>query len=146
MSNSESSQRISPIAWLYLVAFCVASSFVFVLVQGSVASLIVPTLSALGVASAIGVRVGFVGMSILGALLAAAVLCIPLGWLARERAPLFGTVVGLVGGATILWIWQSLPPDGLIFWSSRIPELVAFIGGCILFAVVGARGPRRVAA
>ena len=146
MSSSESSQRISPIVWFYLAAFCVGSSFVFVLVQGWVAGLIVPTLSALGIASAIGVRIGFFGMSVLGALLAAAVLCIPLGWLARERAAFFGTVVGLVGGAAILWIWHSLPSEGLVFWASRIPELVAFVSGCILFAVVGARGTRRVAA
>jgi len=146
MANHESSQRISPIAWSWLAAFCVASPFVFILVQGYVARLIVPTLLGLGVASAIELRVVVFAMNILGALLAAAVLCIPFGWLVRGPVALFGALVGLVGGLVVSLLGRSVPPDGVALWALRILEVAAFVAGCILFAIVGARSTHRVAA
>jgi len=144
MVNPGSSRYFSARVQFYLVAGCVISPFVFVLVQGYLVDLLVPTLSALGVSSSTGVRAAIVSWGVLGAMLAAAVLCLPLGWLEPRRPAFLGGVVGLAGCIAISWIWQSLPPRNPA-WSS-ILELVAFLGGCILFAVVGAMGARRVAA
>lgn len=146
MADRESLRRVSPIAWCYLAAFCAVSPFVFVLVQSYVARLIVPTLLTLGVASGIELRVVVFGMKVLGALLAAAILCIPLGWLARGSATFFGALVGLIGGLVVSWMGRSVPPDGVALWALRILEVAAFVAGCILFAIAGARSTHRVAA
>jgi hypothetical protein len=146
MSSHESSRDLSPMEWSCLLAFCAASPFVSVLVQGYMARLIVPTLSAVGASSATGLLAGIFVLNVLGTLVAAAILCVPLGWLAPRRPALFGAIVGLVGGVVVLWLGSSTPPDGVALWALRIMELVAFVGGCILFAIVGAMHTRRVAA
>jgi hypothetical protein len=136
----------SPIVWFCLLACCAGSPFLFVILQSYVARLIVPTLQALGVTSATELYLVVLGMNVLGALITAAILCIPLGWLARRHPAVLGAIVGLVGGLALSWIWRSLPSDGVVSWVPRIVEVGAFIGGCILFAIVGARGTHRVAA
>ena len=146
MTIRESYRQISPIAWSYLAAFCAAGPFVFVLVQGYVARVIVPALLGLGVASVIELRVVVFGINVFGALLAAAILCIPLGWLARGRAPLFGALVGLAGALVVSWIGRSGSSDGAALWALHILELAAFVAGCILFSIAGARSMHRVAA
>ncbi len=145
MSHSEQSRRFSPRVWVLVFGACAISPFLFVIVQGALAHLIAPTLKALGVASphsGSGVVVAFWG--VLGSLIAAALLCFPLGWIERRRPALLGAIVGAVGSITISWIWYSGSPNGA-WWIWRILELGGFIAGCVLFAAAGARGAQRVA-
>jgi hypothetical protein len=126
--------------WVCVIAACAVSPFVFVLAQGCMALLIVPTMRVFGATSTdrLGVVTALAG--VLGSLLAAAALCLPLGWMARKRPLPLGIIVGLVGCMAVTWVWLEAAL-GL-----RVLELVAFLGGCALFSVAGARGACRVAA
>jgi len=144
MRNSGPSRYFSARAWLFLVAGCVLSPFVFVIVQSYMAGLLVPALSVLRVSPSKSVGAAIVVWDMLGAIVAAAILCLPLGWLEPRHPASLGVVVGAVGCIALWWIWSSASPP-ISGWSF-IPELVAFLGGCIVFAIVGAKGARRVAA
>jgi uncharacterized membrane protein YeaQ/YmgE (transglycosylase-associated protein family) len=146
MRSSEPFRRMSPIEWSCMLAFCAASPFVFVLATGYAARFHGPMLSVLGISSHTELLVGLFVLNVIGALIAAALLGVPLGWLAPRRPVFLGAIVGVVGGLVVSWLGRSVQPDGVALWALRIVEVGAFIGGCILFAVAGAMGSRRVAA
>jgi hypothetical protein len=144
MAHSAAARYFSARVWLCLVIACVLSPFLFVLVQGIVAAQAVPLLQALGISSSAGFRVGFALFGVFGALVAAAILCLPLGWMESQRPVLVGGIVGLAGCAGVSWIWLSALP---IYASwSHASELIALFAGCVVFAYVGAKGARRVGA
>ena len=132
---STSKQLLRVIGYL---AVCTLSPFVFLIVQAGIARLTVPALLAFGVSSATGVSAAIASTNVLGALIAAALLCLPLGRFAPKRPALLGAI-------TIVWIW--LPPkESAVFSGLRWLELAAFVGGCIVFSLGGAKVARRVAA
>jgi hypothetical protein len=130
--------------WLPLLAACGAAPFVFILVQGYVARLVGPALATLGVSSPAGLRTAVASMNAVGAIFAAALVCVPLGWVAQESAAFFGVVVGAVGSAALAWVWLSVPIDS-IAWL-RTLELATYLVGCVVASIAGARGARAVAA
>lgn len=132
--------------WFFLLAACAIGPFVFVLVQGYVARLLGPALSTLAISSSTELRIVMVSMNVVGSIIAAALVCFPLGWVVRKRAALLGAIVGLVGCAAISWTWLSVSTDNTVVSSLRILELAAYVAACIVLSVFGATGARRVAA
>src|SRR6266536_425099 len=126
------SRFLSPRAWFFVLGACVVSPFVFVLVQGYMADLLVPTLVALGVSSPTGSKIVIASLGVLGALIAAAVLCFPLGWIERRRPAFPGAIVGIVGCIAVSWIWSLGRLDGTVWSVSRILEAT-----CRVYSVFG---------
>lgn len=93
----------------------------------------------------------FTVLNCLGVLLPAAILCVPFGWGIRKRPVLLGAVVGAFSAMTLLYLLFGLPiPERLApSWTRVVPsrfllvqETIAAIllaGGCVVFAVWGAR-------
>ena len=139
-------RQVSLPALTALVVACAVSAVVFAAVQGAIALLIVPVLSGLGISSRTGVHAVMAAASMLGSLTAAAVLCLPVGWLGPKHSVIFGAIVGVVGSVMVARISPPLAATESVFLGLRWLEVAAFVGGCVLFSAVGAFGARRVAA
>jgi len=136
----------SAFSFIGLLAACVVSPFVFVVVEAGAARLALPALLALGISSHAGISVGLASMSVLGSVIAALVLCFPLGRVAPERPGLFGVIVGVVGAIALLWIWLFPLEEGTALPGLRWLDVTAFAGSCVLFSLLGARAAHRAAA
>ena len=139
-------RQVSLTAVLALLLACAASPLVFAAVQGEVALLVTPVLSGLGISSRAGLHAVLAAASLLGSLTAAAILCLPIGWLGPKYSVVFGAIVGLVGSLLVARMSSRLPAAGSVLLGLHWLEVAAFIVGCILFSTVGAFGARRVAA
>ena len=139
-------RQVSLPALVALIVACAVSAVVFAAVQGAIALLIVPVLSGLDASSRTGVH-GVIAMAgVLGSLIAAAVLCLPVGWLGPKHSLVFGAIVGVIGSIMIARISPPLAATDSFFLGLHWLEVTAFVGGCVLFSIVGAFGARRVAA
>ena len=138
--------RDTAAADIAVLAACMGSAVVFSAAQGAVALLIVPVLSSLGISSRAGVHAVIAAASVLGSLTAAAILCLPVGWLGRRQPVVSGAIVGVVGSTMVALISPPLPATDSVFFGMPWLEIAVFVGGCVLFSAIGAFGARRVAA
>ena len=139
-------RKVSLAAVLALLLACAASPLVFAAVQGEVALLVAPALSGLGISSRAGLHAVLAAASLLGSLTAAAILCLPVGWLGAKHSVVFGSIVGLAGGILIARISPPLPASDSVLLGLHWLEVAVFVVGCVVFSTVGAFGARRVAA
>ncbi|MFP5408309.1 MAG: hypothetical protein ACLGGY_03410 [Gammaproteobacteria bacterium] len=134
-------QRRTLLNIVLTAALCVGAPYVFALIVGYWSLLLVPFIQALGLTSQFGIVITMGFVNALGALLAAAVMAIPLGWFVREWALLYGCVVGVVASFVLLY-WA--PPLSSAFEvGMRVVEYLSFVVGCMFFSLVGAHLVRR---
>ncbi len=125
--NSAMSRR----AIIWLIAFCIVASFVYVLIQAYWANLLVPVLRVLGVYSRFGTLTVIVVSDVVAALLAACILVCPLILLARRPAVILGFVLGMMTILSLVIISLSGPGTDAVSWI-RVVEYAAFVLFCTL--------------
>lgn len=119
-------------SWVVPVGTAMAGPYLSAYVESHWSLLLVPTLQALGVTARLGTLAVMTLFTVVGALLAAGLLSLPLGLVARSRAWIVGAAVGcVVVVASIVW----LHPIALSFYSlvQLVAESLAHVFGCAQF-------------
>jgi hypothetical protein len=131
--------------WLAATACVVAGPLIVAYVQGYWALLMVPTIQAFGATTQPSIFVVMALFNAVGALLAAAVLSLPLGLLARSKPWVLGAAVGLVVTLTIaFWVYPA--QLSLFIVAQRVIEALAFVAGCAALTSLVSRFRRHHAA
>lgn len=128
--------------WAVFVSTLLAGPYVYGFLAGYWSLLLVPTLLAVGVKAKSSVLVVMTLFNVVGALIGAALLSLPIGFVARSKAWLFGAVIGcVVAAALVTWL---RPLDMTLFSLVQlIAESLTLVVGCGLFAAVVSRYRRR---
>ena len=115
-------------ACLWLVVISVIAPFLYALVQGYLALLLLPALRAFGIQSQGALQATFLAFSSVGAVLAATLLAFPLALLARQRSVLLGLLLGVATTITLVALQPSLL--GATAYARLAIEYVVFILIC----------------
>jgi hypothetical protein len=131
-------------------ALCVVAPHLFAYIVGYWALLLAPAIRVAGVTSKLGLGLVIGITNALGALLAAAIMSVPFGWLLRDRVLVYGGIVGVVTTFVLFYWVYFFEPSSDHYWPPRSEpsafgfgiQLImyfSFIAGCMVFSTIGAR-------
>ncbi|MCA3176938.1 MAG: hypothetical protein ING36_15635 [Burkholderiales bacterium] len=120
-------------AKLWLVGlFCAAAGpYIVATIYGYWALLMTPAIQAVGAKAQPNIFAAITLFNMVGALLAAAVLSVPLGLVARSKPWVLGLLVGLVVAAAMELMVYPIERPGFHL-AMHVIESVSFVGGCAL--------------
>ncbi len=122
------------VPWFAAAACAIAGPYVVGYVVGYWALLMVPTIEAVGASTRPSILVVMAIFNVIGALLAAVVLSVPLGFFARPKPWAFGIGVGLIVVGIIAIGFLNYQVDtSWPHWLRLGLEAVAFVGGLAVF-------------
>lgn len=130
------------VPWAVLVSTLIAGPYIYGFVQAYWSLLLVPTLLAVGAKATLSVLVIMTLFNVVGALFGAALLSLPIGFVLRSRAWIYGAVVGCVVAATLV-IWLYPLDLSLFSLVHLIAESLALVVGCTLFTALVSRHQRQ---
>ena len=117
-----------------MLAISVIAPFVYALIQGYLALLLVPAIQNLGIQSPRGLQGMFFAFGLSGSLLAAIVLACPLSYLAQQKSSLLGFLLGFITIATL--VATEYLHSGNVAFNRMFFDHVAFIAFCGLAPVL----------
>lgn len=130
--------------WLLaLVVGCLAGPLLYALIQGYWATLTVPAMLGIGATSKYAKVFALVAMNVSGAAITSAILCAPLARFAKKNPKSLGFIVGVTTSlASLYFAYDGAEGHETTLYLLSAVEHIAFIVGCVVFAVLGSRGAR----
>jgi len=125
--------------WVLLLALSAVAPFMYGNIQGYWALLLVPAVQLLSVSGKAPLAIVMVIMNLLGALIVATILSVPLGYVAKDRPYLFGALLSLAPLLFLLWLlledgWNAPGLLGVV----RIAEYLSIVVAFVAMARLGA--------
>ena len=124
--------------WLLLLALAAIAPFLYGYIQAYWALLLVPVGQLFSISGKVPNVILIVGMNLLGALIAAALLSLPLGYVAKDRPYLFGALLSLAPLIFLFWILENQQDLTTFLRVIRVAEYLSIVVAFVAMAKLGA--------